>query len=124
MLLGAPPRLGRLAVTGMQAQRVLLDETEKLCCRLSAEFGPGSEIDQRRKTRCAQRYSQYDAVIATHKDMCDLLSSPRNRLDAEPSSKQWLARIGHFNPFDASIRWVVEVGINKWCRLTEFNMTS
>ena len=83
-----------------------------------AEFGTRTMTDQRGKAGGAEPNSQDDAVFASEKDMSHLLRRARNALDEQPFSKQRLGRIGHFRPLIASITWVLEVGMKKWCRLT------
>ncbi len=49
--------------------------------------------------------------------MRNILWRVGNALHAKAFPKQWLGRIGHLGPPDASIIRVVELGIKKCCRL-------
>jgi len=41
----------------------------------------------------------------------------------EAFPEQWLGRIGHLGPLNASVLRVVEVGFKKWCRLMRLTMS-
>ena len=118
------PRLGGVGRGCLRALLVLLHEVQEFLYRLFAEFGSWRVTDQRGKTGSAQRHSHDDAVITAEKHMRDFLRSGCHSLNWKSFSEQWLGRIGHLGPLDASIIRVVEVGIKKWCRSTESNMTS
>jgi len=77
-------------------------------------------IDQHRKAGCPLGHPQDDAIFASQKYVRRFFSTARNGFKAEPFSEEWLGRIRDLHPLTASIIWVVEVGIKKWCRSTRW----
>jgi hypothetical protein len=78
-------------------------------------------IHQCRKRCGPQRYSQHNAISVPQKNMSDAWIGPGDGLDLQSLAKERLAWISHLHPV-ASIAWVVEVGIKKWCRSIGSNM--
>lgn len=75
-------------------------------------------IDQYRKVGRSLGHPQDDAIFASQKYVRRFFSTARNGLQAEPFSEERFGWIRDLHPLTASIMWVVEVGMKKWCRLT------